>query len=260
MVERIWNRHLFEFDWIGSAMLTLLETASLDNWTEIMFAAMDKTGVDSQPRFERNWPAAFFFVAFILFGSFLMIRTIIGVFIHQFGLISGRKLQTERQKLWHDMRKIALSLKPIRAKVLPPPGFRRMCFKIVNHDWYKTFVLITVSVNAGLMMTERYGDDGNVLARVRSISEMSFVGIYLTEALLQVTAAYPSVRHYFSQRWNAFELFLAVGSAATLRSVPGCCATKLVARFDFFASFASFATCSLCKFSRARSCWRCRAF
>ena len=149
VVERIWNRHLFEFDWIGSAMLTLLETASLDNWTEIMFAAMDKTGVDSQPRFERNWPAAFFFVAFILFGSFLMIRTIIGVFIHQFGLISGRKLQTERQKLWHDMRKIALSLKPIRAKVLPPPGFRRVCFKIVNHDWYKTFVLITVSVNAG---------------------------------------------------------------------------------------------------------------
>ena len=237
VVERIWNRHLFEFDWIGSAMLTLLETASLDNWTEIMFAAMDKTGVDSQPRFERNWPAAFFFVAFILFGSFLMIRTIIGVFIHQFGLISGRKLQTERQKLWHDMRKIALSLKPIRAKVLPPPGFRRVCFKIVNHDWYKTFVLITVSVNAGLMMTERYGDDGNVLARVRSIGEMCFVGIYLTEALLQVTAAYPSVRHYFSQRWNAFELFLAVGSAATLRSVPGSPRDQIGRPFRFLRVF-----------------------
>ena len=237
VVERVWSRHLFEFDWIGSAMLTLLETASLDNWTEIMFAAMDKTGVDSQPRFERNWPAVFFFLAFILFGSFLMIRTIIGVFIHQFGLISGRKLQTERQKLWHDMRKIALSLKPIRAKVLPPPGFRRVCFKVVNHDRYKAFVLFTVSANAGLMMTERYGDDGSVLARLRSIGEMCFVGIYLTEAFLQVIAAYPSVRHYFYRRWNAFELFLAVGSAATLRSVPGSTRDQIGRPFRYLRVF-----------------------
>ena len=178
IIAREWNRNLFEFDWIGSAMLTLLETASLDGWIEVMFAAMDKTGVGMQPRFERNWPAAFFFVAFILIGSFLMIRTIIGVFIHQFGLISGRKLLTERQKLWHDMHKVALSLKPMRMKFLPPRGLRRVCFHIVNHRSYRAFVLIGVGLNAALMATERYGDGDSVwLTFVRLVKFASSVCI-----------------------------------------------------------------------------------
>ena len=237
IIAREWNRNLFEFDWIGSAMLTLLETASLDGWIEVMFAAMDKTGVGMQPRFERNWPAAFFFVAFILIGSFLMIRTIIGVFIHQFGLISGRKLLTERQKLWHDMHKVALSLKPMRMKFLPPRGLRRVCFHIVNHRSYRAFVLIGVGLNAALMATERYGDGDSVLAHVRSIGEICFVGVYLIEVLLQVSAAYPSVRHYFSNKWNAFELTLAVGSAVTLQSKAGSLRDQIGRPFRFLRVF-----------------------
>lgn len=237
IVVRKWYRNLFEFDWIGSAMLTLLETASLDGWTEVMFAAMDKTGIDLQPQFERNWSASFYFVTFILLGSFLMIRTIIGVFIHHFGMISGRKLLTERQKLWHDMHKVAVSLKPIRAKVKPPRGIRRYCFAIVNHEKYRSFVLLSVSLNAALMATERYGDNGTLLARVRAISEMCFVSIYSVEVLLQVAAAYPRVNYYFSNKWNAFELFLAAGSAATLRSKSGSVRDQIGRPFRFLRVF-----------------------
>ena len=236
-IVREWHRNLFEFDWVGSAMLTLLETASLDGWTEVMFAAMDKTGVDLQPQFNNNWSAAFFFVAFILLGSFLMIRTIIGVFIHQFGLISGRKLLTERQKLWHDMHKVAISLKPIRAKVTPPRGVRRICFHIVNHKMYRVFVLLSVSANVVVMATERYGDSGSVLAQVRSISEVCFVGVYSAEIFLHLLAVYPSLRHYFSNKWNLFELVLAVGSAATLQSQNGSVRDQIGRPFRFLRVF-----------------------
>lgn len=40
-----WNRNLFEFDWIGSVMFILFETAFLDGWIEVMFVVMDKIGV-----------------------------------------------------------------------------------------------------------------------------------------------------------------------------------------------------------------------
>ena len=236
-IAREWTRELYEFDWIGSAMLTLLETASLDAWVDILFSAMDKTGVDMQPEFEHNWTAVFFFVAFILISSFLMIRTIIGVFIHQFGLISGRKLLTERQKLWRDMHNVALAMKPIRAKVLPPRGLRRTCFTIVNHRFYRLFVLIAVSLNAILMSCERYGDEGTVFARARSIGEMCFVSVYLTEVLLQMIAAYPSLGYYLSNTWNLFEFILAAGSAATLRSRDGSLRDQIGRPFRFLRVF-----------------------
>jgi len=236
-VPREWTRELYEFDWIGSAMLTLFEAASLDSWIDILFSAMDKTGVDMQPQFERNWTAAFFFVAFILIGSFLMIRIIIGVFIHQFGLISGRKLLTERQKLWRDMHNIALSMRPVRAKAIPPPGIRRVCFTMVNQRYYRIFVLTSVSLNAILMSCERYGDEGTVLFRVRSIGEMCFVGFYLTEVLLHMIAAYPSLGHYLSNKWNLFEFILAAGSAATLNSTDGSIRDQIGRPFRFLRVF-----------------------
>lgn len=241
-------------------MLTLLETASLDGWTEVMFAAMDKTGIDLQPQFERNWSASFYFVTFILLGSFLMIRTIIGVFIHHFGMISGRKLLTERQKLWHDMHKVAVSLKPIRAKVKPPRGIRRYCFAIVNHEKYRSFVLLSVSLNAALMATERYGDNGTLLARVRAISEMCFVSIYSVEVLLQVAAAYPRVNYYFSNKWNAFELFLPPGQRRRFAARVGQCGIRSGGLFGFSAFFESFGTYNLCRSLRTRLFSRCQVF
>jgi len=237
LVIREWKRHLFEFDWIGSAMLTLFETASLDGWTDVMFSGMDKAGVDSQPRFQHNWPAAFYFVTFILFGSFLMVRTIIGVFIHQFGIISGRKLLTERQKLWYDMNKVATSLRPIRYKAAPPFGVSRVCFVMLNHRFYRVFVLSCVSVNAMIMACERYGDDGSVFARVRATSELCFVGIYLFEVVVRLVSSYPNVLRPLSEKWNVFELVIAAGSAATLCSRNGSVRDQIGRPFRFLRIF-----------------------
>ena len=237
MVMREWKRHLFEFDWIGSAMLTLFETASLDGWTDVMFSGMDKAGVDLQPQFQHNWPAAFYFVTFILFGSFLMVRTIIGVFIHQFGIISGRKLLTERQKLWYDMNKVATSLRPIRYKAAPPFGLRRVCFAMLNHRFYRVFVLACVSVNAVIMACEQYGDDGSVFARVRATSELCFVGVYLFEAVVRLVSSYPNVLRPLSEKWNVFELVIAAGSAATLCSRKGSIRDQIGRPFRFLRIF-----------------------
>jgi hypothetical protein len=87
------------------------------------------------------------------------------------------------------------------------------------------------------MATERYGDGDSVLAHVRSIGEICFVGVYLIEVLLQVSAAYPSVRHYFSNKWNAFELTLAVGSAVTLQSKAGSLRDQIGRPFRFLRVF-----------------------
>ena len=147
--DTYWNSPKYDFDWIGSALLTLFETASLDGWIDIMHHAMDIGGNKNA-----NWPACLFFITFILCGSFMMIRTIIGVFIDRFGISSGLKLLTERQKLWRDMHGVAMSIKPMRAEMKPVVGsVRRKCYDAIHSKMFKKVILILLSLNIVLLAT-----------------------------------------------------------------------------------------------------------
>ena len=49
MTSRVWTNWWRNFDTIGNAYMILFEVASLDAWSEVMYATMDITGKDSQP-------------------------------------------------------------------------------------------------------------------------------------------------------------------------------------------------------------------
>ena len=209
--DTYWNTPKYDFDWIGSALLTLFETASLDGWIDIMHHAMDIG--DSK---NTNWPACLFFIAFILCGSFMMIRTIIGVFIDRFGISSGLKLLTERQKLWRDMHGVAMSLKPMRVEMKPVEGsVRRRCYDAIHSKTFKKVILFLLSLNMVLLATVHF--DANASWEYAwNIGDAIFVSIYLLESLVRLIVALPHPLHFFKDPWNCFELFLSCGSAATL--------------------------------------------
>ena len=52
----------------------VFEIAGLELWMLPMYAAMDSTGMGSQPRRNTNPAASLYFVVFILFGSFLVMN------------------------------------------------------------------------------------------------------------------------------------------------------------------------------------------
>lgn len=64
-------------------VLTLFELATLDNWGDALFAAMDITGLDKQPRRNAEWQNAIFFVVFICVSAHFMIKSFVGVFCEQ---------------------------------------------------------------------------------------------------------------------------------------------------------------------------------
>ena len=67
------------FDRIDSAMYTLFEISSLDDWTSRARNAMDHTEVDKSPVADANKLWGLFFVAFILINNFLLLNLFIGV-------------------------------------------------------------------------------------------------------------------------------------------------------------------------------------
>lgn len=60
-------------------MMTLFIVASLEGWPDIMLASVDATYVDEGPKPEFAPINAYFFMVFILIGSFFLLNFFIGV-------------------------------------------------------------------------------------------------------------------------------------------------------------------------------------
>lgn len=59
--------------------MTLFIVSSLEGWPDIMLQAVDVTGEDKGPKYENSPENAYFFVIFILLGSFFLLNFFIGV-------------------------------------------------------------------------------------------------------------------------------------------------------------------------------------
>ena len=175
-----------------------------------------------------------------LLGSFFIIRAIIGVFIDEFGYISGAKLLTERQKLWRDMHRMAASMSPVPLATAPPgrslfAEIRRRCHRVVSHPNFNRVALASVCANTALLALYRY-NDGETWDAAQRLGDAAFVFVYVCEATAKALAAHPHV-HYWRDRWNIFELVLAIGSAATVFTTQGSWREQLGRPFRFSRVF-----------------------
>ena len=74
----------YDFDHIGTAMLVLFETATLEMWLEVMYHGVDATETNVHPWRDANPAACVFFVVFIIVGSFFIMNLFVGVTIDKF--------------------------------------------------------------------------------------------------------------------------------------------------------------------------------
>ena len=65
-------------------MITLFVVASLEGWPDIMFRAVDGQGEEMGPRINASPMAAYYFVIYILIGSFLFLNLFVGVIFMNF--------------------------------------------------------------------------------------------------------------------------------------------------------------------------------
>jgi len=183
--QRVWMNPTLHFDYFGAAMLSLFVCSTTDNWIQyFLHTAQDIPNAlyDNPIKNNKDYNAAFFII-FIIITSWLVIRLLIGVFIDQFGIISGSKLLTERQKLWRDMNRIAQSLKPKKLSTIPKNSLRQSCYRLVHTSkWFRRIMVIIILANYCLIASQRY--DGHATNILKSV-EMGFVTIYWVEAIIK---------------------------------------------------------------------------
>jgi hypothetical protein len=87
-----WLRYEQNFDDIFQAMLVLFNVASLEGWPDVMIAAVDTADdIDLGPEKEANVVMGFFFVIFILVGSFFLMNFFVGVLFMKYTAAQERE-------------------------------------------------------------------------------------------------------------------------------------------------------------------------
>ncbi|XP_042744374.1 sodium channel protein type 1 subunit alpha-like [Lagopus leucura] len=210
-----WTNSDVNFDHVGMGYLALLQVATFKGWMDIMYAAVDAREVDQQPEFEAFFPMYFYFVIFIIFGSFFMLNLFIGVVISNFNQqrkkISGKDLfLTEEQKKYYNALKKLGSKKPQKPIPRPLNAFQGFFFDIVSHKAFDISVVTLICLNMVVMMAESDKEDvRDVLKRINYF----FVAVFTGECVIKIIA----LRHYFfTIGWNIFDLVVVVLSLVSI--------------------------------------------
>jgi hypothetical protein len=86
-------------------MLTLFNVAAIEAWPDVMVQSMDCTEVDKGPVVENSTYYGFFFVVFILIGSFFLLNFFIGVLFMKYSQAAKNETKgyTEENLVWLDI-------------------------------------------------------------------------------------------------------------------------------------------------------------
>jgi hypothetical protein len=80
----VWSIQAYNYDSVPSAMITLFSIATMENWPTYMYNAINIQGEKMGPKIGASPANGYFFVVFILIGSFLFLNLFVGVIFKEF--------------------------------------------------------------------------------------------------------------------------------------------------------------------------------
>ncbi|XP_058513015.1 sodium channel protein type 11 subunit alpha [Ochotona princeps] len=206
-----WVTPEINFDNVGTVYLALLQVATYKGWMEIMYAAVDSRGENQQPAFEENTAVYFYFVVFIVLGSFFTLNLFIGVIIDNFNQqqkkISGQDIfMTEEQKKYYNAMKKLGTKKPQKPIPRPLNKCQGVVFDLVTSQVFDIIIVLLIMLNMVSMMVET-ADQTDSMTSILEYLNVAFVVIFTVECLIKIFALR---QYYFTSGWNLFDCVVVV--------------------------------------------------
>lgn len=175
-----------------------------------MNSATDSRAHDVQPTREANIYMYFYFVFFVIFGSFFTLNLFIGVIIDNFNeqkKKTGGSLEifmTEDQKKYYHAMKKMRSKRPIKAMTRPKLKIQAYMFDITTSKKFDLAIMIIIGLNMFIMALEHYGQSIEFTMALEDLN-LVFISIFALESLCKIFA----MRHfYFREPWNVFDFIV----------------------------------------------------
>lgn len=200
------------FDNILQAIGTLFEMSTTEGWADVMWQGVDARGVEMQPvrDFRPGW--VWFFIAFMVVGSFFAVNLFVGVVIDNFNQMKikhgGNVLLTEEQKEWVRTQEAMLKLQPY---VRPPPAtnaLQQWSQDVIMHPFFEAFIMVCIILNTFTMAIEFWGQPTEYALALVVINYI-FAVLFLAEAVVKLIALRMT---YFSSSWNIFDFTIVLAS------------------------------------------------
>ncbi|XP_060683159.1 sodium channel, voltage-gated, type I-like, alpha isoform X4 [Hemiscyllium ocellatum] len=206
-----WKNVKINFDNVGAGYLALLQVATFKGWTDIMYAAVDSRGVKQQPDYEHSLYMYFYFVIFIIFGSFFTLNLFIGVIIDNFNQqkkkFGGQDIfMTEEQKKYYNAMKKLGSKKPQKPIPRPLNKIQGMVFDFVTQQAFDITIMILICLNMVTMMVET-DNQSTKMDDVLYWINMVFIVLFTSECVLKLIALR---YYYFTIGWNTFDFVVVI--------------------------------------------------
>ncbi|CAM9213166.1 unnamed protein product, partial [Discosporangium mesarthrocarpum] len=121
------------FDNVGHGLLTLFECSTTEGWVDVMFAGIDATSIGQQPVKDWNPWMGWYFVLFMIIGSFFATNLFVGAVIENYQKLSSvepHAFMTPAQRQWSATQSMIIRtrLKPRRRP--PTNPVRRAVYKL----------------------------------------------------------------------------------------------------------------------------------
>nr|XP_040580398.1 sodium channel protein 60E-like [Lepeophtheirus salmonis] len=210
-----WVNSKITFDHVGHAYLALFQVATFEGWMEVMADAVDIREVDQQPSWEASIYNYFYFVIFIVCGSFFTLNLFIGVIIDNFNALKkkyeGGVLEmflTESQKNYYTAMKKLGRKKPQKVIKRPSNELHALFYDISLSRRFEIAIFILIFLNMVSMGIEHYGQS-RIVTFTLEICNALFTTIFSLEAIVKIIG----LRfQYFTAGWNLFDFILVIAS------------------------------------------------
>eukprot|EP00746_Dinoflagellata_sp_MGD_P139225 gnl/MRDRNA2_/MRDRNA2_72717_c0_seq1.p1 gnl/MRDRNA2_/MRDRNA2_72717_c0~~gnl/MRDRNA2_/MRDRNA2_72717_c0_seq1.p1 ORF type:complete len:2181 (-),score=416.18 gnl/MRDRNA2_/MRDRNA2_72717_c0_seq1:20-5749(-) len=212
----VWMNSDSNFDNVFKAMITLFQVSTTEGWTDVLFTAVDGSGINQQPIPNSNLGAVLYFLLAMIVLFFFITNLFVGVILDQYAatkteLEGGSQLMTPEQQAWVSIQKQWLTIEPkqppskeaqLKALTGPLLPLRKACLTLILAPPFDTVILACILINVLFMCTKHVGEAAwwtNVLG----IVNMIFSIIFNCEMVIKLIAL--GWKRYVEDKFNIFD-------------------------------------------------------
>ncbi len=186
-----------------------------------MYACVDAVSIDMQPIRGYHVKWIWFFMSCMLICSLLMMNLFVGVVIDNFNRMKssvegGGVMVTQQQEAWIKTQQLAIQFKPERK--LTPPGtyVGELCFRLVMHSKFDTFIMCAITINTLVMAMTFFGQSDAYTLALETCNYI-FAFVFTVEAVVKVAAFRGQ---YFRDSWNRYDRIMFCFPTGLIVVVP----------------------------------------
>lgn len=140
-------------------------------------------------RIDGNHPYwIFFFISFIIIGSFFLLNLFVGVvhssFKRQTDTLGGYNLMTDNQRELVDIHLMVLKSKPVIC-LKGGNALYNFCLNIIQAEWFEQMIYCSIILNT-IILSVKWGSQSITATFSIKVVNYVFSGIFAVEAILKL--------------------------------------------------------------------------